>query len=78
MLRGLISEPCYSRPNEFIGSKEIGWAVQWIQGQFQNTFDNKTDESGSAFFFVYVALRSGTRAGQLLHVLDSAFNYRNK
>ena len=48
------------------------------KGQFQNTFDNKTDESGSAFFFVYVALRSGTRAGQLLHVLDSAFNYRNK
>ena len=32
------------------------------KGQFQNTFDNNTDESGSAFFFVYVALRSGTRA----------------
>ena len=30
------------------------------KGQFQYTFDNDTDKSGSAFFFVCVALPSGS------------------
>ena len=43
------------------------------KGQFQNTFDNNTDESGSAFFFVYVALRSGTQRMKSANALLATF-----